>query len=201
MDPNNNQPSNPVLNSNSQGAAGSNLAGGTVLDSTNGTIPSSTGDMPVDTTAPMQNPVNPIINPGSTPNIVNPIIQPGGNGLAATDPIMRPEPAPTPDPVEEELKAPMKANAPVPGSIGSAVSGPADGGDNSMIGGQATNPFANNMQDRATSVSFNDPAMQMGNEVGGAKKTMSMKDKKLLIALIAVMAVIVIVLVVFLVVL
>lgn len=30
------------------------------------------------------------------------------------------------DPVEEELKAPLKAAAPAPGSIGSAVSGPAD---------------------------------------------------------------------------
>ena len=83
----------------------------------------ATSATPVAPAAPVQPaaPVNPIINP--TP--VNPVFQPSGsNGVAATDPITMPEPAPLTDPVEEELKAPMNAAAPVPGSIGSAVSGP-----------------------------------------------------------------------------
>ena len=83
-------------------------------------------------------PVNPIIQPSGSSEPVpgqasanpiqplsNPIVRP--SGLGATDPLLMPEKPQAPDPVEEELKAPMKAAAPVPGSIGSAVSGPSDG--------------------------------------------------------------------------
>ena len=67
-------------------------------------------------------PVNPIM-PGQAP--INTIFQPtNNNGMAPTAPLTQPEPAPAPDPIEEELKSPMKAAAPAPGSIGSAVSGP-----------------------------------------------------------------------------
>ena len=46
------------------------------------------------------------------------------NVFSETTAIAVPEGPKAPDPVEEELKAPLKAAAPVPGSIGSAVSGP-----------------------------------------------------------------------------
>ena len=46
--------------------------------------------------------------------------------VGATDPITMPNPPKAPDPIEEELKAPMTAAAPVPGSIGSAISMPAE---------------------------------------------------------------------------
>lgn len=72
--------------------------------------------------------------------------QPANHGgvLDETTAISVPEGPKPVDPVEEELKAPLKAAAPAPGSIGSAVSGPAD----------ANAP---------TNVAFNDPA-QMGAE-------------------------------------
>ena len=72
--------------------------------------------------------------------------QPAAQGgvLDETTAISVPEGPKPVDPVEEELKAPLKAAAPAPGSIGSAVSGPAD-----------ANAPAN--------VAFNDPA-QMGAE-------------------------------------
>lgn len=147
-------------------------------------------------------PVNPVINPGAGASGVpgvdlkNPVIQPSGQGLAATDPIMMPEPAPAPDPVEEELKAPMKANDPVPGSIGSAVSGPAASEPNPV----AMNPFAAGVQDKATNVSFNDPAtqpdgMQSSMDASPKKKN----NKTTLIALIIVFVLIIGVLAAFLV--
>ncbi len=131
-------------------------------------VPQGSPSSPV---PPIATPVNPIINPGvSLPQ----------NGVGATDAILRPEPVAPPDPVEEELKAPMRAAAPAPGSIGSAVSGPAD-----EIG-SATN--------RTPSVSFNDPATQPdANSVStplmskGAKKS----NNKTLIALIVVAALVV----------
>lgn len=53
-----------------------------------------------------------------TPSLAN------GGMIAATEPITEPDPIPEPDPVELELNAPFQAAAPVPGSIGSAVSVP-----------------------------------------------------------------------------
>ena len=52
----------------------------------------------------------------------------GGGMMGAIDPITMPDKPKAPDPVEEELKAPMVAAPPVPGSIGSAVSMPSDQG-------------------------------------------------------------------------
>jgi len=150
-------------------------------------------------------PVAPVV-PGPAPTVgsaaggmttppVNPIIQPGANtdgaaaqpeGLvAATDPIMMPEPAKAPDPVEEELKAPMKAAAPVPGSIGSAVSGAPTA--------PANNPFADNGK-QTPSVAFNDPATQTNPAAPAKKKT----NKVTLIVLIVIAAVIIIALAVIL---
>ena len=48
--------------------------------------------------------------------------------FGATDPLTMPTPPKAPDPVEEELKAPLKAAGPVPGSIGSAISVPPEDG-------------------------------------------------------------------------
>ena len=135
-------------------------------------------------------PVNPVppVNPVVTPTGANPVFQP--NGVAATDPIMMPEQPKAPDPIEEELKAPMKAAAPVPGSIGSAVSGP----EGVPAETPADNPFAGNPQ--TPSVSFNDPATQPDPNAkpgtpAGKKKT----SKNTMIALVIVAAMIVIALV------
>ena len=75
------------------------------------------GDMPLND-GPMG---GGIVNPAS-------MATPGfAGGIGATDPITMPTPPKAPDPVEEELKAPLKAAEPVPGSIGSAISMPAQG--------------------------------------------------------------------------
>ena len=136
-------------------------------------------------------PVNPIINPSNpaNPTMGNSALNP--EGVAPTAPIMMPEPAPAPDPVEEELKAPMKATPPAPGSIGSAVSGPE--GEIGR-GAAAGNPFSENKQ--IPSVSFNDPATQpepVGSGTGASEKPKS--NPKTLMALIIVAAMIVIALV------
>lgn len=150
--------------------------------------------------------VNPVINPGA--GAANPVFQPSGVGVAATDPIMMPEAPAPPDPVEEELKAPMKAADPVPGSIGSAVSGPADAPVADAAGAAGTgdgatppagNPFETK-NPQTPSVSFNDPASQTDAAAGGdpTKPAKKKTNKTTLIALVAVLALIVIGLVVFL---
>ncbi len=156
--------------------------------------PVSPVSTPVDTPAgnpvstpvkPPVSPVNPPIAPTPVTAPVNPIINPGvslpQNGVGATDAILRPEPVPEPDPVEEELKAPMRAAAPAPGSIGSAVSGPT-----SDLG---------NLSDQTPSVSFNDPATEPDlinssepTQGKNAKKT----NSKTLIVLIIIAAMVVI---------
>ena len=96
-----------------------------------------------------QNPVNPVVGGGAP---MNPAFNPAGGGLVgATDPITMPAPPKAPDPVEVELNAPFKAAAPVPGSIGSAISVPA---------GEAG---------RTPSVSFNDPAANPANPMAGGQ--------------------------------
>ena len=97
-----------------------------------------------------------------------------------------PEKPAAPDPVEEELKAPMKAAEPVPGSIGSAVSGPAG---EAAAAEPGSNPFANQATASTPSVSFNDPAAQAAPAAKPAKKKTS---KSTLIALIVVAAMVVI---------
>lgn len=85
--------------------------------------------------------------------------------FAETTAIAAPEGPKAPDPVEEELKAPLKAAAPVPGSIGSAVSMPPEGGASPQ------------------NVAFNDPAamannpMAANNQAAPAGKKGSIMDK------------------------
>lgn len=108
------------------------------------------------------------------PTPVNPVFQPTGAAapapaISATEAIMMPEPAPEPDPIEEELKAPLKAAEPVPGSIGSAVSVPPNVSftDPATEADKAENPMA--------AAPANPAAM---NAMKPAKKKM---DKKTLI--------------------
>lgn len=148
--------------------------------------------------APNPTPVNPVINPGANPEPVNPVFQPGGQGgFAATDPIMQPEAPTPPDPVEEELKAPMQPAGPVPGSIGSAVSG---GPTDAPAEAPAGNPFEAAPQNQTPSVSFTDPATQPDAAPAPAEaaKPANKNKKTTLIVLIAVAAVVVVVLVVIL---
>lgn len=147
--------------------------------------------------------INPIVQPsGSEPVApVNPVVKPSGFGV--TDPIMMPEKPQAPDPVEEELKAPMKAAAPVPGSIGSAVSGPTTGAAAAEVPNVDAATGDNGFPKTAStqSVSFNDPAVQndMAQPANASAQTAKKKtNKTTLIALIAVASVIVIVLVVIL---
>lgn len=167
-------------------------------------------------------PVNPIIKPSGTASTGG-TPAPADGGLAATDPIMKPEPAPAPDPVEQELNAPMKAAAPAPGSIGSAVSGPADGETpaegaaasiDMSVGNNATpakpeNPFAGlfGKHEKKTppNVAFNDPATQpdaataADATAGTAAGTAAKKNKTTMLVLIGIAAVVIIVLIVVLV--
>lgn len=85
---------------------------------------------------PQGAPAAPIINPAP----VAPVFQPTGGLVDPTAPISVPEGPAAPDPEEVELNSPFKAAGPVPGSIGSAVSGP------EVAPGQTP------------SVAFNDPA-------------------------------------------
>lgn len=129
--------------------------------------------------APIIEPTNPVV---PAPELNDPAYHPAK--VADTDPIMMPDQPAKPDPVEEELKAPMKAAGPVPGSIGSAVSMPA--GD--LPGGQ--------VQPNTPSVAFNDPAAQPNASM--AQPVKKQANKTTLIVLIAVAAVVVIALAVIL---
>lgn len=145
---------------------------------------------PVDVPMSTPEPVNPVVNPDVVGAPVNPVFQPGGpDGLSATDPIMQPEAPKAPDPVEEELKAPMKAVGPVPGSIGSAVSGPQS---ESEVVSPSDNPFANSSPN-TPSVSFNDPVAEQGDV--GMPKAKKPVNKTTLIVLCVVAGMIVIALV------
>ena len=141
--------------------------------------------------APVTPPVAPVspapapitINPGQS--AVNPAINsmfvPGNGGLVGeTDPITMPTPPKAPDPVEEELKAPFKAAGPVPGSIGSAISMPAD----------AAMPTSD--PGRVQSVSFNDPAMTNNSNPVMPVANKKAVSKSTLITLAAVMGVVVV---------
>lgn len=91
--------------------------------------------------AALNPPVNPVVAPGAAPAApampgatmsMNQMFQPQSAANAGvideTTAISVPEGPKPVDPVEEELKAPLKAAGPVPGSIGSAVSMPQEGG-------------------------------------------------------------------------
>ncbi|MBQ8985220.1 hypothetical protein IJ076_01515 [Candidatus Saccharibacteria bacterium] len=84
-----------------------------------------------------------------------------------TTAITVPEGPKPPDPVEEELKAPLKAAGPVPGSIGSAVSVPAQGGATPQ------------------NVAFNDPANPGANPMTAGPETPSGKKPNFLDNLMA----------------
>ena len=107
-----------------------------VISTSSATMPNlQTAQAPAQPVTPVQ-PVasvqaNSVVNPALNSSAfvqnapVNPVFQPSNvGGMDPTAPLTQPEPVPEPDPVEVELKAPMKATEPVPGSIGSAVSGP-----------------------------------------------------------------------------
>lgn len=122
------------------------------------------------------------------------------NGLSATDPLTMPEGPKAPDPIEEELKMPLKAAGPVPGSIGSSVSMTTDGQIESAQ--KSNNPFANFGAKKETpSVAFNDPAAQATAPMtANAAKPAKKKTSKTSMILIGVLgAVIIIALVVVLV--
>lgn len=182
--------------------------------------------------APMaaENPViNPVINPASaaTPGVApmaggfnattadgasifdntatNPVGGAAGNPVFdPTAPLMVPEPVAPPDPVEEELKAPMQAAGPVPGSIGSAISmlenGVAEGAGIPPVGGAPQ---------QTPNVSFSDPATEANaatnpmaaNPAVPAKKKLNFSfdlkkmDKKNLIMLCVVAGIVVVALV------
>lgn len=136
---------------------------------------------------------NQSVAPESAPDAVSmpePAITPGitPSAFSATEPVTAPTQPKPADPVEEELKAPLKAAEPVPGSIGSAISVPA--ADGASVGVNHQTP----------SVAFNDPAMQQNlmapvNQTRSQKK-MSNTTMVLLVVLgVAIIAVLVVVLI------
>ncbi len=143
--------------------------------------------------------VMPTPQPVSSSNLSPAGFKPAGVGVAATEPIMMPEQPKAPDPIEEELKAPMKAAAPAPGSIGSAVSGPAE---SAVAQAPESNPAINPFQTsqaatKATtpSVSFSDPAMQpdaTNPQPLSTKPAKKKTSKNTLIALIVVAVMVII---------
>lgn len=98
--------------------------------------------------------------PGANPAQTMPMnqmfqTQPAPTGvISEATPIAVPEGPKAPDPVEEELKAPLKAAGPVPGSIGSAVSmPPVDGSQPQNVAPvDPANPNANPMTANAQPV-------------------------------------------------
>lgn len=155
------------------------------------------------TPPPAPAPVNPVINPaGSSADSIgtlpiSSVFQSSDTEIAATDPLMKPEPAKAPDPIEEELKAPMKAAGPVPGSIGSAVSGPANGMNNMGMGmgvPAGGNPFNNVPTERPQNVPFNDPAAEPALTSGGNRPLKKIRSKKSLTGLVVIAFIIVLVL-------
>lgn len=143
--------------------------------------PPASSAAPVAPAAPAA-PVSPVaptpitVMPGQASSMpINPLFNSNGGGLVgATDPITMPAPPKAPDPVEEELKAPFKAAGPVPGSIGSAISMPAD---------------AVSMGDpgRTPSVSFTDPAMvnNVATSTVVPEKKKTSKSTLILLAIVA----------------
>lgn len=128
------------------------------------------------------------------PEPVNPVYAPGDNVMVGeTDPITVPNPPKAPDPIEEELKAPMQAAAPVPGSIGSAISMPAADGTSPVSA--AIKPMS---EQQTPNVAFNDPAGAQGQPAAPAAPAAEKKklDKKSLIMLGAIGGIVVIALIV-----
>lgn len=194
--------------------------------STASPVASSMPNMPANPTpAQASGTVPPVAAPQVNPVGTMPasrMFQPSGVGVAATEPIMMPEQPKAPDPIEEELKAPMKAAAPVPGSIGSAVSGPSSTASsdsmsepNSVMNNQSGMPNVGNGFSTASnagnepavssavnpfaktntpSVSFADPALQPNVAGSQPVKTKAVKknSKTTLIALIVIAGMVII---------
>ncbi len=160
------------------------------------------GDAASQPISEMPTPVNPVINPGAMAgaavlgaeqnvaanvpvpnmgqNIVPNVAALAADGImvGATDPITMPNLPKAPDPVEQELSAPMTAAAPVPGSIGSAISVPAT-------------------QAAPKNVAFNDPAgNSMANTAAPAKPGKKKMDQKSLIMLCIAAGIVVVALVI-----
>ncbi len=115
--------------------------------------------------AALNPPVNPVVTPGANPNSgatmpMNQMFQPqpatAANVFDETTAIAVPEGPKPPDPVEEELKAPLKAAGPVPGSIGSAVSMPPENGAVAPVSGVNEQMMANGINPMAADA--NSPA-------------------------------------------
>lgn len=128
-------------------------------------------------------PAAPVITPGApNPVVSNPMFQQtdGNSPILDTSPITMPEAPKAPDPIEEELKAPLTPAAPVPGSIGSAVSMPAGAS-----------------QPNTPSVAFTDPATQenpmLNTNAPAAAKPAKKPVNKTTLILLAVVAVLVVV--------
>ena len=170
---------------------------------------------PVAPVAPAAAPVNPDVANAALNPPVPPVVAPGANAAPAaggsmsmnqmfqpqtapapgviddTTPISVPEGPKPPDPVEEELKQPLKAAGPVPGSIGSAVSMPQQGGAQPQ--NVAFNDPANAGQNPMTA----DPAAPAGKKPNILDKLMSKTkmNKTTLILLCVVAGLVVLVLV------
>jgi len=172
MDPTNTNPTQPAAPAATPPAAPAVPAAPTAPAAPTSPIPSPAS--PVDGAASAASavpPVNPDVANAALNPPVPPVVAPGANAAPAaggsmsmnqmfqpqtapvpgviddTTPISVPEGPKPPDPVEEELKQPLKAAGPVPGSIGSAVSMPQQGGAQSQ------------------NVAFNDPAVAQQNSM------------------------------------
>ena len=172
MDPTNNNPANPAPAAPNPAPAAPAAPVNPAPAAPAQTAPvNPTGSAPTPVTpvnadvanAALNPPVNPVVAPGAAPvnsagggtMPMNQMFQPqpatAANVFDETTAISVPEGPKPPDPVEEELKAPLKAAGPVPGSIGSAVSmPPADGSQPQMSGvneqmmANGVNPMAAN---------------------------------------------------------
>lgn len=136
---------------------------------------------------------------GATPSTMSevpsvpgvPTFDPTMMDFGATDPLTVPEGPKAPDPVEEELKMPLKAADPVPGSIGSAVSVPTD-----QAGAGVANVAATQ---QTPSVAFNDPAMMQNApamNASAAKPAKKMNKTTLILAGVLGVAVIIVLVVI-----
>ncbi len=157
--------------------------------------------------ATLNPPTNPVVTPGANPAAgaaavggtmsMNQMFQSqpasAAGVFAETTAISVPEGPKPPDPVEEELKAPMKAAQPVPGSIGSAVSMPAGGAGMAQPQNVAFNDPA---QGGVNPMTANAPVANKKPSFLDRMATKTKTSKKTLIALTVVVGLIVVLLIV-----
>ncbi len=103
------------------------------------------------------------------------------DGLTLTDPLTQPDLPSAPDPLKEELNAPMQAAGPVAGSIGSAVSVGQDGKAVDANGQpiEDSDKFGPNAGGAVPNVAFNDPATQAADAQEQPKSTKSKMKKEI----------------------